>query len=143
MKQTQSTLGDALGHTLERSGRPASHATRTDPAAPDRVGDEAWLSGLPVEQIVRWVEASCASQGLAPRIADTAVIRRVVALVGVADPAGGVGRRTGRSQSPDGRHTVGVESPRAERSRCDDSVVEYRGDDGVLFVEVQRPPLSA
>lgn len=61
------------------------------------------LSRLSPDALAAWVEASCASQGLAVKITDPTVVRRVGALLGAATdpgPLGGRGRKRSGTRPP-------------------------------------------
>jgi hypothetical protein len=108
------------------------------------------VRGVPPERLAAWVEASCAAQGVPPRVTDPALLRRVVVLLGgEADGPRAQARSASarpvadRSESPDRAHPVGVQGPGAGDAGPDDGVVEDRGDDGVLPAEVEAGPLGA
>lgn len=105
--------------------------------------DPVWLAG--------WVAASCAAQAVPVKVTDTGVLSRVGALLGVraratrapGAPAPSTRGRAAPSQPPHGLHAVGVEDAGSGARRCDDGVVEDRGDDGGLPVQAQGGPAVA
>lgn len=106
------------------------------------------LSHLTPDEVAAFVAASCAAQGVAVKVSDPSVVRRVGALLGAPGPgrartrgAGARGTGTGATSVPPhdldpGR--VQRHDPRGAGS--DDNVVDQGLDDGVLTVQVQRPP---
>lgn len=97
------------------------------------------LSG---EELAAWVAASCAAQGVALKITDLGVIKRVQVLLGAG--GGGGGSRvptaplpppTRPLQPPHRGDSVGIELG-GMFAGADDSVVEHGTDDGDLLDEV-------
>jgi hypothetical protein len=80
-----------------------------------------------------WVEASCAAQGLAVKITDSATLAQVAVLLGAAPGKAG-GRPAGRPplETPDGLESARVEPIQAATAGADDDVIEYSGNDRVL-----------
>jgi len=119
--------------------------------------------GFTTEEVKRWVEASCAAQGVPVKVTDRLVVRRVGMLLGAGSEALGradAGRAqaapaaarpaaarpadwAGALQLPDRLHAGGVEAAGTQHTRGDDGVVEHGADDGGLSVEVERVPRSA
>lgn len=83
-----------------------------------------------------WVEASCAAQGLAVKITDSATLAQVAVLLGAAPGKAG-GRPAGRqlSEAPDGLETAGIKRVQTATARADDDMVKHGGDDRVLAGE--------
>lgn len=103
------------------------------------VGVVAWLSD---EDLVAWVEASCAAQGIPAKVTDPAVVRQVCVLLGQAPTVPVRARQRRRapapgSEPPEGEHSLGVEDAGTGSAGGDHGVVEDGGDDGVLAVEVE------
>ena len=108
------------------------------------------LSDLAADELGAWVEATCAAQGVPPRVTDAVLLRRVVALMGgsVESPRAqqrSAGARTvaDRSQPPNRPHPVPVQAAGSRDAGVNDRVVEDRGDDGALPAEIEFGPLSA
>lgn len=104
---------------------------------------------MQVEAVRAWLEASCVAQGVPVVVTDAVVLSQVAVLV-----SGRGGRRTRQAQRAPVPHTPGSEPPvwlhagRVQAARTgsaggDDGVLQERGDDGVLTVQVQVGPLSA
>ncbi len=97
--------------------------------------------------LAAWVEASCTAQGVAVKVVDPGVVRRVCALLG-ARATGPQARQRGRgpaagaSEAPDRSDASTVEAASAGDTGGDDGVVEDGGDDGVLAREVEAGPLG-
>ena len=115
------------------------------------------------EEVQRWVEASCAAQGVPVKVTDELVVRRVGLLLGAGSDAAGradagraqaapaaCARRTGRParsagvlQLPDRLDPRGIEAAGTGHTGADHGVVQDGTDDGGLPVEVERVPRSA
>lgn len=113
------------------------------------------------EEVENWVRTTCAAQGVPVKVADSVVIRRVGALLGVgpgvraaadgrraasgasAPRAGATAARGGGLQLPDRSHPSRVQGAGAGLSGADDGVIQQGGDDRDLAVEVERVPRSA
>lgn len=102
-----------------------------------------------VEAVRAWLEASCVAQGVPVVVTDAVVLSQVAVLV-----SGRGGRRTRQAQRapvphppgsepPVGLHAGRVQTARTGSAGGDDGVLQERGDDGVLTVQVQVGPLSA
>jgi hypothetical protein len=103
------------------------------------------MAGLTADVLAAWVAASCVEQGLSVKVSDPVALRRVGVLMGAAGTVGQPrrgGGRARRSQPPDRPDPAGVEPSGAGRG-TDHGVVEQRGDDGSLPIEVERGPLCA
>jgi hypothetical protein len=105
------------------------------------------LSGLPLDVVVSWVEASVARQGLTLAVTNPATIGAVVALLtgraarnrAHARSAGAVGGPE-RSDAPDRLDSVGIE-PVGGPGGQDHDVVDQFADDRGLAAKVERGPL--
>jgi len=112
----------------------------------------ASMSGCPVDSpefdLVAWVEASCAAQGLAVKVVDPEAVRKVGVLFGTMEGAGRPERSRGGGASaplelPDRANPFRIKRPRSGRAGLDDSVIEHGGDHGVAAREAQGVPLVA
>ncbi len=104
---------------------------RTVPATAADVPERPSAAGFEVAQ---WVTASCARQGVAPKVTDAHVVARVAVLLS--------GRRAG-SEPPDGLDSGGVQRPRTADPGTDHRVVEHRGDDDVTPIQPEFGPLAS
>ena len=101
------------------------------------------------DELAAWVAESCARQGVPLKVTDTAVVSRMVTLLGSPDGRGGLGGtpirpdRRGPSQAPHDLHSVRVQRPGSWGAGVDDHVIDDRPDDGALASEVEAGPLSA
>jgi len=88
------------------------------------------------DAVREWVERSCAEQGVPVAVTDPATLGRIGVLLGGAGaaPAGGAARPG--LQPPQRTHAVRIE-PSGGAAGADHGVVEDRGDDGPLPVEVE------
>lgn len=108
------------------------------------------LSNLSSEQLAMWVDASCAAQGVAVKVADPTVVRRVSVLLGAVDEpkrahprSGSTHRLAADSEAPDRRDSGGIQFTGSTGSGADHGVVEHGTDDLVLTRQVQRRPGAA
>lgn len=85
------------------------------------------------QQVVEWVKASTAAQGIPDRVTDAGVIEAVSALLRE-------GREPVPSESPDGDKPGRVEDVTAPHGGVDHDVVEDGADDGVLAGEGEIGP---
>jgi hypothetical protein len=101
---------------------------------------------LTPEQIRAWTERTCAEQQVAVAVTNPITLNRIGVLLGRAEGAAPAGAPPPAPalQPPDRIDAVGVESSRTRLGvGVDDGVVEDRGDDGALPVEVEPGPLVA
>jgi hypothetical protein len=109
------------------------------------------------EEVKRWVEASCAAQGVPVKVSDALVVRRIGMLLGAGSDAVGradagraqaapaastpradrPARTAGDLQSPDRPNALPVETAGTQHAGSDDGVVEHGPDDGGLPVEIE------
>lgn len=92
------------------------------------------LPGRAEKRVRKWVEASCASQGLPVLLADLGILGQVAGLLGAGPGASRVAPRrtpTG-SGAPDGCEPVGVEAVVAASGGGNQEVVKDGCDDRVL-----------
>ncbi|MCU1677355.1 MAG: hypothetical protein JWM93_2113 [Frankiales bacterium] len=108
------------------------------------------LSDLTPEGLARFVQQSCAAQGVPVHVSDIAVLRRVATLLGgaPAEPrararSAAAGPAGAPSQTPDGVHAVRVEALCASGAGSDDGVIEDGADNRVLALQGERLPLGA
>lgn len=85
------------------------------------------------EQVVEWVKASTAAQGIPDRVTDAGIVEAVTTLLRE-------GREPVPSESPNGDEAGGVEGVAAPHSGVDYDVVEDGADDGVLAGEGEIGP---
>lgn len=106
------------------------------------------LSHLTPDQVAAFVTASCAAQGVAVKVSDPSVVRRVGALLGAPGTGRARTRRAGARGTGTGAYSVPphdldpgrVQGHDPGRPRSDHDVIDQGLDDGVLPVQVQRPP---
>ena len=104
---------------------------RTVPATAADVPERPSAAGFEVAQ---WVTASCARQGVAPKVTDAHVVARVAVLLS--------GRRAG-SEPPDGLDSGGVQRPRTADPWSGQGGVEQRGDDAVTRIQPECGPWAS
>lgn len=88
--------------------------------------DKNAMQDLIREDARRLAVASCEAQGIPAKITDPVVIGKVASIL--------------RSDTPHGRHALGVKAVEATPSRLDRDVVEDRGEDGPPASEGQVAP---
>lgn len=108
------------------------------------------LSHLSPEELSRWVDASCAAQGVQSKVDDPTVVRRVSVLLGAADEGQRAQPRSGStpplasgSEAPDRGDSCGIQFAGSEGTWTDYGMVEDGTDDLVLPAQVQRRPGAA
>jgi hypothetical protein len=104
------------------------------------------MARLSPEQVAAWLADSCARQDVPVAVTDPRTLARIGVLLGGtggAAPEGGAAPRP-HLQPPDRLDAVGVEPARSRQCvGVDDRVVENRGDNRPLPVEVEADPLVA
>lgn len=115
------------------------------------------------EEVKRWVEASCAAQGVPVKVTDAIVVRQVGKLLGAGSDATGradaggaqaaaaacarradrPARQAGGLQLPDRLDSRGIEAAGTQHTGSDHRVIEHGPDDRGLPVEVERVPRPA
>lgn len=109
------------------------------------------LSHLTPDEVAAWVQASCSSQGLAVKVTDPTIVRRVGTLMGAGAGGSRAQPRSGSTRATDPRTSVVPHDPDAGRvqsagpggTRPDHGVINQRPDDGVLPPQVQVLPRPA
>ena len=109
-----------------------------------------FMARLTKRELVAYVEASCASQGVPRKVTDAGVVSRMAVLLsGRATPSrfdAAASDDSGRDPDLDAPPDVGSGGVRLlgpGRTGGNHDVVDESGDDGVLASQVEFPPLFA
>jgi hypothetical protein len=93
--------------------------------------------GSGVVDVHRWVEESCAAQGIPSKVCDPRVLRDVAVLFTIGRTV------TTWSNLPDGPDSVRVELVATSHGRPDNDGVQQGGDDGSLASSGKGIPLAS